>query len=62
MCPLSGHVEGVSEVKVRLPLPTSIVITPVVDKLQECGKEQWIAEGLLQLWSRLFNEKPQRDS
>ena len=45
MCPLSGHVEGVSEVKVRLPLPTSIVITPVVDKLQECGKNSALLKG-----------------
>ena len=30
-----------SEVKDRLPLLISIVISPVVDKLQEYGKEQW---------------------
>ena len=35
--------------KDRLPLLISIVISPVVDKLQEYGKEQWIAEELLQL-------------
>ena len=38
-----------SEVKDRLPLLISIVISPVVDKLQEYGKEQWNAEELLQL-------------
>ena len=46
-----------SEVKDRL---ISIVISPVVDKLQECGKEQWNAEELLQLQSRSNGEK-QRD-
>ena len=48
MCPLSGHVEGVSEVKDGLLLLTSIIISPVVDKLRECGQKQWIAEELLQ--------------
>ena len=51
---------GVSEVKDRLPLLILIIIAPVVDKLQECGKEQWIAEELLQLQSRL-NEEQLRD-
>ena len=49
-----------SKVKDRLPLLISIVISPVVDKLQEFGKEQWIAEELLQLQSRL-NEEQLRD-
>ena len=38
----------------------SIVISPVVDKLQEYGKEQWNAEELLQLQFRLNGEQ-QRD-
>ena len=45
-----------SEVKDRLPLLISIVISPVVDKLQEYGKEQWNAEELLQLQFRLNGE------
>ena len=44
----------------RLPLLISIVISPVVDKLQEYGKEQWNAEELLQLQFRLNGEQ-QRD-
>ena len=48
-----------SEVKDRLPLLISIVISPV-DKLQEYGKEQWNAEELLQLQFRLNGEQ-QRD-
>ena len=55
-----GHRKGVSEVKDRLPLLISIVISPVVDKLQEYGKEQWNAEELLQLQFRLNGEQ-QRD-
>ena len=47
MCPLHGHV-GVSEIKDRLLLPTSIVTSPIVDKLQEHGKKQWTTEVLVQ--------------
>ena len=57
---LGGQRVGVSEVKDRLPLLISIVISPVVDKLQEYGKEQWNAEELLQLQSR-SNGEQQRD-
>ena len=46
-----------SEVKDRLPLLISIVISPVVDKLQEYGKEQWYAEELLQAQSRSNGEQ-----
>ena len=49
-----------SDVKDRLPLLISIVISPVVDKLQDYGKEQWNAEELLQLQFRLNGEQ-QRD-
>ena len=51
---------GVSEVKDRLPLLISIVISPVVDKLQDYSEEQWNAEELLQLQFRLNGEQ-QRD-
>ena len=40
----------------QLILPTSIVLSVVTDKLQECGKKQWITEELLQSKSR-FNEE-----
>ena len=60
MCPLSGHEEGVAKVKGRLLLPISIVISPVVDRLQECGKKQGVAEELFQSQSR-FNEEQLRD-
>ena len=52
---------GVSEVKDRLPLLISIVISPVVDKLQEYGKEQWYAEEVLQAQSRGMAEKQARN-
>ena len=49
-----------SEVKDRLPLLISIVISPVVDRLQEYGKEQWYVEEVLQAQSR-SNGEQQRD-
>ena len=45
------------KVKDQLPLLISIITSPVVIKLQEYGKEQWNAEELLQLQSRLNKEQ-----